>query len=246
VLPDAFAYVSATRGFKSGGFNTTARVPGRAFKSEYAWTYETGLKGTMAEGRVRANTALFYNRYRDLQVQSFLAPGQVDISNAGSATIRGIEVEAAGTTGLGLQLVGNVSWLDATYDRYLARVPGGATLDAAGNRLSNAPEWSGSVSAVYDLTTGRSGTASLRGDVSWQSRVFFTPANDVIETQRAYPLVHLRAGFESRNRRWEIAVHVRNVTNREYITGTANVAPTAFTGRPGEPRHWWTQFTIRH
>ena len=67
------------------------------------------------------------------------------------------------------------------------------------------------------------GTASLRGDVSWQSRVFFTPFNDAIETQGAYGLVHLRAGFEPRSRRWEIAVYVRNVGNTEYITGTANV-----------------------
>ena len=66
------------------------------------------------------------------------------------------------------------------------------------------------VSAVYELATGRAGTASVRGDVSWQSRVFFTPVNDTIETQRAYGLVHLRAGFEPPSRRWEIAVYVRN------------------------------------
>jgi iron complex outermembrane receptor protein len=86
----------------------------------------------------------------------------------------------------------------------------------------------------------------VRSDVSWQSRVFFTPVNDAIERQRAYGLVHLRAGFEPRSRRCEIAVYVRNVGNRGYITGTANVPLTAFTGRPGEPRYWGTQFTIRH
>ena len=88
------------------------------------------------------------------------------------------------------------------------------TGDAAGHRLNNAPEWSGSVSAVYEFATGRAGTASLRGDVSWQSRVFFTPFNTPIETQRAYGLVHLRAGFEPRSHRWEVAVYARNVGNR--------------------------------
>ena len=102
-------------------------------------------------------------------------------------------------------------------------MPGGTTLDAAGNRLNNAPEWSGSGSAVYEFATGRAGTASVRGDVSWQSRVFFTPVNDAIETQRAYGLLHLRAGFEPQSRRWEMAVYVRNLGNQEYITGTANV-----------------------
>lgn len=248
VSRDTFVYVSATRGFKSGGFNQfnpTAPEPERAFNPEFAWSFEGGLKRTMASGRVRVNMAVFSNDYRDLQVQSFLRPGVIDVSNAGSATIRGIEVQAAAASGRGVQLAGHFSWLDATYDRYLFRAPGSVTLDAAGNRLNNAPEWSGSGSAVYQLATGRAGTASVRGDVSWQSRVFFTPVNDAIETQRAYGLLHLRAGFEPQDRRWEIAVYVRNLGNQEYITGTANVPIPAITGRPGEPRHWGTQFTIR-
>ncbi|MEO5897741.1 MAG: hypothetical protein ABIS06_18785 [Vicinamibacterales bacterium] len=72
------------------------------------------------------------------------------------------------------------------------------------NRLNSAPEWSGSVSAGYEFATGRAGTASVRGDVSGQSRVFFTPFNNRIETQESYGLVHLRAGFEPRHRRWGV------------------------------------------
>ena len=242
---DTFVYVSATNGFKSGGFNPTARQPGMAFRPESAWSYEAGLKQTTAGGRVRANTAMFYNDYRDLQVQSFVEPGVVDIRNAGSATIKGLEVEVTAAAGRGVQLAGNVSWLDATYDHYVAAEPGGKTLDAAGNRLNNAPQWSGSGSAVYEFPTGRAGTASVRSDVSWQSRVFFTPVNDTIETQRAYGLVHLRAGFEPPSRRWEVALYVRNLGNQDYITGTANVPIPAFTGRPGDPRQWGTQFTLR-
>jgi iron complex outermembrane receptor protein len=200
----------------------------------------------MAGGRVRVNTAVFSNDYRDLQVQSFAGVGLLDISNAGSATIRGIEVEATAAAKRGLQLAGHVSWLDATYDRYSAFVPGSATrLDAAGHRLNNAPEWSGGGSAVYEFATGRAGTFSARGDVSWQSRVFYTPANDRIETQGSYALFHVRAGFEPRTRRWEMAVYARNLANREYITGTFNVPLNAITGRPGEPRHWGAQFTLR-
>jgi iron complex outermembrane receptor protein len=199
----------------------------------------------MAGGRVRVNTAVFSNDYRDLQVQSFAGVGLLDISNAGSATIRGIEVEATAAAKRGLQLAGHVSWLDATYDRYSAFVPGSATrLDAAGHRLNNAPEWSGGGSAVYEFATGRAGTFSARGDVSWQSRVFYTPANDRIETQGSYALFHVRAGFEPRTRRWEMAVYARNLANREYITGTFNVPLNAITGRPGEPRHWGAQFTL--
>ena len=103
--------------------------------------------------------------------------------------------------------------------------------------------WRGS--AVYEFAARRAGTASVRGDLAWQSQVFFTPVNDAIETQRAYGLVHLRAGFEPPGRRWELAVYVRNVGNQAYITGTDNVGLAAFTARPGEPRLWGTQFTLR-
>jgi iron complex outermembrane recepter protein len=244
---DTFVYLSATRGFKSGGLNITARQPGGAFRPEFAWSYEGGLKRTMAKGRVRVNAAAFYNDYQDLQVQTFIQTGVVLITNAASATIKGVEVETAATVGRGLQLTGTVSWLDATYDHYEAVGPGGMRGDAAGHHLNNAPPWSGSGSAVYEIATGGAGTASLRGDVSWQSGVFFSPFNSPVEAQRAYGLVHLRAGFEPRSRRWEVSVYVRNIGKREYLTGATatNVGFPAFTGRPGEPRHWGLQFTLR-
>jgi iron complex outermembrane receptor protein len=251
--PDTLLYVSAARGFKSGGFNPAARRPGLAFNPEFAWSYEGGMKRSMAGGRIQANTAVFYSDYRDLQVQSFIVVGVPDIRNAASATIKGAEVQvtAAARRVLhpgrqsGLRLSGHFAWLDATYDRFLAALPGGAERLVAGNRLNNAPELSGSGSAVYELATGRAGTASVRGDVSWQGRVFFTPVNDAVETQRAYRLLHLRAGFEPASRRWEMAVYVRNAGNREYITGTGNAGLAAVTARPGEPRVWGTQFTLR-
>ena len=152
---DTFVYVSATRGFKSGGLNITARRPGGAFRPEFAWSYEGGLKRTMAEGRVRVNAAAFYNDYQDLQVQTFIQTGVVLVSNAASATIKGLELEAAATVWRGLQLTGSLSWLDATYDRYEAVGPGDVRGDAAGHHLNNAPEWSGSGSAVYEVATGR-------------------------------------------------------------------------------------------
>jgi iron complex outermembrane recepter protein len=219
--------------------------PGLAFGPEFAWSYEAGLKQATGGGRVRVNAAAYYSDYRDLQVQTFIRTAVPVISNAAAAAIRGVEVEVAAAPGRCAQFAGNLSWLDTSYSRYIAVAPGPVTRNAAGNRLNNAPEWSGSGSAVCAFGAGRSLTATLRGDVSWQSRVFFTPFNDAIETQPAYGLVHLRAGFEPRSRRWEMAVFVHNAGNTEYITGTANVPLPAFTARPGNPRQWGTQFTLR-
>jgi iron complex outermembrane receptor protein len=252
VSADTFVYLSGARGFKSGGFNPgfNPGSPGEAISPtvnpEYAWSYEGGVKRTIAGGRARVNTAVFYVDYQDLQVQSFLRPGVPNVSNAASATITGVEVEVAASAWRGVQLAGNLSWLDALYDRYLAVGLAGVTGDVAGHRLNNAPEWSGSGSAAYEFATGRAGYASVRCDVSGQSRVFFTPFNTNIETQAPYALVHLRAGFEPHHRRWELSVFVRNMANQRYLTSTSNLPLPAFTGQPGEPRTWGTQFTLRH
>lgn len=249
--PDTFMYVSATRGFKSGGVNVTAVEPGGAFRPELAWSYETGVKRTLADGRGHVNAALFYIDYRDLQVHSFVTAGEIDVSNAGHATSKGFEVEGAASVGRGLQLAGMLSWLDATYDRYNALERGAfgqpaVRVDASGERLRNAPEWSGSASAIYQLQTAGRGRLTVRGDASWQSQVFFTPLNRDVHSQPAYGLVHLRTAFEPRSRRWELAVYVRNVGRQEHVTATWDAtADLAISGRPGEPRHWGTQFTIR-
>jgi iron complex outermembrane receptor protein len=242
---DVFAYVSASRGFKSGGFNPSWPTPDHPYRPEYASSYEGGLKSTLAGGRVQANLAAFHNDYRDLQIQSLIVAGLLDITNAASATVRGVEVEATAGVWKGVQVAGQLAWLDARYDRYVARGEGGSTRDVAGNRLTNAPAWSGGTSVVGGFDVGSRALVSLRADVSWQSRVFFSPFNDRIETQEPYALVHLRAAWAPRHRTWELAVFARNIGNRGYITGTFTAPITAVGGRPGEPRQWGTEITLR-
>jgi iron complex outermembrane receptor protein len=238
---DTFLFISATRGFKSGGVNIASAPPGIVFRPELAWSYEAGLKRTLPGGRGRVNAAFFYVDYRDLQVQSFVAPGVVNVSNA-PATSKGMEVEGTLSAGRGLQLQGMVSWLDAVYGAYID--PDG---DATGHRLRDAPEWSGSGSAIYECQPADIGTVSVRGDVSWQSRVFFSPFNTAVQSQPAYALVHGRTAFGPRSRRWEASVYVRNLGRQEYVTATwLSTSAIAFSGRPGEPRHWGTQLTIRY
>ena len=93
-LPNGgLAYVSATRGFKSGGFNISSTAPGRGYDPEWAWSYEGGWKGTLMGGRSRFSTSAFVMDYTNLQVQTPIGIGVLDIRNAAAATIRGIEVE---------------------------------------------------------------------------------------------------------------------------------------------------------
>jgi iron complex outermembrane recepter protein len=235
------AYASATRGFKSGGFNISSPEAGRGYAPEFAWSYEAGLKHSFANG-ARLNLAAFHTDYTDLQVQTTLRPGVIDISNAAAATIRGVELEGAWQPARALQLGGHLAWLAARYDEYIA-VGVGVAGDVSGNRLSNAPEWSGRLWLEWRARAGRAGTVSLRVDSRWQSTVFYTPFNDAVQRQSAYGLLDLSA--ELGPGRWTVGLYARNLTDEDFITGSFASPPPAVGGRPGPPRQLGVQLTLR-
>ena len=66
ITPAVLVYASYSEGFKAGTYNLGANTP--ALRPETVTAYETGLKSTFANGRVRANLAGFYYDYKNLQV----------------------------------------------------------------------------------------------------------------------------------------------------------------------------------
>ena len=129
VSDDVMVYGSVTKGFKSGGFNLTAPVPG-GFDEEELWAYEVGLKSDLADGKVRLNLAAFYYDYTDLQVQSFIMAGQVSINNAADAEVTGLEAELTLKPSPAWDLGLNLAFLDAEYDTYpSAAIQGGDRVD---------------------------------------------------------------------------------------------------------------------
>jgi iron complex outermembrane receptor protein len=245
IAKSTLAYASATRGFKSGGFNLASPEPGRGYAPEWAWSYEAGVKTTVANGRARMSAAVFKTDYTDLQVMSTFRPGVIDISNAAAATIQGVEVEGEMQLRPALRAGGHVAWLDAKYDQYMAVGAGGITTDVAGHRLSNAPEWSGRVWIEWATDIRRAGVLSLRADSRWQSTVYFTPFNDTVQRQRPYGLLELSADLESRGGGFSVGAFARNLTNEDYITGTFSSPLPAIGGRPGDIRQIGVQLTVR-
>jgi len=241
----AMAYASATKGFKSGGFNWSSPVPGRGFDPEWAWSYEGGLKTELGDGRARVNLAAFSMEYTNLQVQTPIGIGVFDIRNAAAATVRGIEVEGAARLGRGVNAGGHYTWLNATYDRYIAVGLGGITGDVAGKRLNNAPEFAGRGWIEWNTNLRRSRLLSLAADATAQSTVFFTPFNDDIQRQRPYFLLGSRVEYGPSHRRWSVGAYARNLTNTDYIMATFGTSPAAFGGRPGMSRQLAIDLTLR-
>jgi iron complex outermembrane recepter protein len=241
---DTLIYASATRGFKSGGFNLSSPEAGRGFAPEWLWSYEGGVKATVLGGRGRLSAAVFEMNYQDLQVQTAIRPGVIDISNAAAATVRGIEWEAGARVARWLEIGGHLAWLDARYDRYIAVGVGGATGDVAGHRLNNAPEWSGRISGESRAVLGRLGSLSARAAVTRQSTVFYTPFNDAVQRQPAFGLLDAAAELAPRGQRWSVGIFCQNLADARYLTGTFSSPPPAIGGRPGQPRRIGVQVRV--
>ncbi len=242
---DALAYVSATRGFKSGGFNISSTAPGRGYAPEWAWSYEGGLKGTLMGGRTRFSTSAFVMDYTNLQVQTPIGIGVLDVRNAAAATIRGVEVENTSRLGRGIEAGGHVAWLDATYDSYVAVNNLNVAGDVSGNHLNNAPEWAGRVWVEWTGDIG-SRRLSLSAESTAQSTVFYTPFNDNIQFQGPYGLLGARVEFGPGPMVGGVSARTPETSQtRTTSRRTFGTSPTAFGGRPGPSRQFAIDFTVR-
>ena len=125
---DFLIFASATRGFKSGGWNARNTVSSQLlpFGPEKVWSYEAGVKADLFDRRVRANITAFFMDVTDLQTPSALvAPsGAITFLTRNFADYRnkGIEAEFIFNPVDGLNLFANVGYQDDEY-RLNASVP---------------------------------------------------------------------------------------------------------------------------
>lgn len=255
---DVLIYASATRGFKSGGYDygaNNAIDAAAGYGPEKLWSYEVGLKSDWLDRRLRLNVTGFYYDYTDLQVQSYVQIGPslgARTQNAATARVKGIETEVIARPVEALQLTANVAWLDAEYRRYPnAFVTTFGAFDASGQRLNNAPRWSATLGANYTIDLDARGRLDLGVDAHAQTTVYFTAANEGIggvsdyrERQPDYAIVNGRVSWTSEDKRYQVQLIGTNLLDRDYVLGTANYT-AAIAGRPGRPREVLGQLSVR-
>lgn len=90
------AYVSAARGFKSGGYNGIAILNANVAKQSYGpeenWTYEGGIKLDALDRRVRLNMAYFWAAIDDLTANATVGLS-FPVDNVGDAAVHGLELD---------------------------------------------------------------------------------------------------------------------------------------------------------
>jgi len=96
----------------------------------------------------------------------------------------------------------------------------GIDKDLSGNELPNAPHFTATITADYTIPLPNSWLATLHTDLYYQSeawtRIFNMPGYDKL---KAYTNVNLAAIFSNEDAGWKIMAYVKNVFDRDSITG---------------------------
>jgi iron complex outermembrane receptor protein len=253
ITPDALLYVSASKGFKSGGFSSTARQDqGSDFGPEKVTAYELGAKTDWLAHTMRVNLSLFRYNWTGQQFNAEVAPQLSVVANAGASRTNGFEANIIWKPIPDLMLTASTTLLDSKYTDFPTYTfPGGfrpllllakdpsynvatGTYNARGKHLVNAPKASVNFTAQKDWKLGRGANIFLRGEWSHTSRVFFDPTNIPIASRPPTRISNASAGYTPANAHWDFVVWVKNIEGERYVNGIA--APNVITAPVTAPR----------
>jgi outer membrane receptor protein involved in Fe transport len=214
-------YASYTRGFKSGGFNSTSFTgTDLEFKPEKAQTYELGLKGRFFDRKLGFNLTLYKTDFKDLQVLAFNGVF-FDVATA-DAKSQGLEADFTWITPYApLRIAGSVGLIDAKYTHYPdAPAPIsqgiGSTQDLSGKRIAFAPRTTGTLtpSLTYPFW-GLLGMLAV--DVIYQGDQYTDTDLDENTHVDAYTKLAARIILSNVTRTWSVSIGGSNLTDERVL-----------------------------
>jgi iron complex outermembrane recepter protein len=154
-------YASASKGFRSGGFNSVG-VP--TYGPESLWTYELGEKTSWLDGRLTGNADVFSSNYKGYQVTTavFVDGALLEpTANGGGASIKGVEWDFAWHLAEQWILTFNGDWLKTRFTEVPPIPPGSGAVNVydVGDPLDFVPD--------YEVT------ASIKRDFNWGALLGF-------------------------------------------------------------------------
>ncbi len=248
----AMGYLSASRGFKSGGFNVRANTiaaPGSdlPFDDEVLDVIEVGVKSVLLDHKLVLNAAAFYGDYKDVQVSTFTTVNGAffgQFLNAGNATMKGVEVEfdasSVGFSWLGFS--GHGSYLGADPDPLDNNKDGFVDTQV----ITNAPKYTGALRATGRGVVARGLLVASVG-VAYRDDSTLTneggqypgrPGTPLLPiTQKAYSLWEASVSWLAPGGHIRVAINGKNLADKEFLTNGYNIpALGILQGSQGNPR----------
>jgi iron complex outermembrane receptor protein len=238
--PDTMVYFSASKGFKSGGFNGRQIFPGPVdkFDPESATSFELGIKSRLKSLGANLEAAIFSVDYKDMQFTTLLGSsfGLLPvIDNAAKADIDGVELSLVRNAKQGLSYNTGLGYLHARYDDVDA-----STVITGNEDLVRTPEWNAHLQLAYSWPIADAGQLELASIASYKSKIYHDPTNLEALSEDGMTLVNASLGWTSQQADWQIELFVTNLTDQIYLLSGSTEKAT-FGGTEGyyaRPREW--------
>jgi iron complex outermembrane receptor protein len=256
-------YASYTTGFKSGGFDVRANahpdptvnnafniesdasttpptvtikpIEGTfEFEEEEVKNYEIGGKFVLAGGVAELNVALFRSEFTNMQTSQFDGGVSFNVTNAGEATVQGLEVDGRWAASESILLRGGFAFIDFEYTDFKnsqcyfgQEDPDGDNIcDATGKRREFTPELQGNVGIDHTIEFNNGLKVVSTFDVIYSADYLTTPSLDPKFKQDAYTKINARVALSGNDDKWELALIGKNLTDESIVT-YANGLPVA-------------------
>jgi iron complex outermembrane receptor protein len=233
-VSDVMVYVSATKGFESGGYDTNGTTNAElasAYNPEYVWSYESGIKTALLEKRLQINLAVYDAEYKDLQTRNFdPISGNIIAGNAAKARVRGSELEVEMLPVEWLTLGLSYSYSDAKYRSYLVpNAPPSPPTDNSGHTIPFTPHNAANFRAeTHFRAPAGAGKIRIGADVTYRSSIEFDDANDTprfIVAKSAYKgVLNMHATWASNDDHTEVTLWGKNINDKRAIINNADLS----------------------
>lgn len=197
VSDDTMVYVSYGKGTKAGGFSDqVADLSDSDFDSETAKTLELGLKSSGRNWQL--NAAAFSTDIEGFQVVTF--NGQQFVISNTDLESNGVEAEGFWEATENLRLMANTTYAKARNA-------------ITGDRIPNAPDWTGSIGFDYDHALGESFMLTSNGSVDWRSEVTYQQDPNAAVRGEAFTTLNASVGIADADGAWELSLIGQNLTD---------------------------------
>lgn len=249
---DVMAYVSWSKGYKTGGWTTRLSNPlpyAPSFNEEKATTWEVGVKSTWFDRHLQLNAAAFSTDYKGIQL-NFQQGVSPTIQNAGNASIRGFELEAVAAPVKNFTVNASLGYVDAHYtfvDPFAVVAPNPFQAGVfQGTSLPKTPKWKFNVSPRYQVDLGNGGKLIFLADYTYTSMMKNDTEGTFLLDRPATNVVNASATYSAPGGHWDLTVGGTNITNQRFLTtGQAQIAGGQIYGTYNRPGEWYLSLRMK-
>ena len=228
ISDNAMTYLKYSNGYKAGKLQQIGDGSVGKVDPEELDAYEIGLKSRWLDGSLQFNMAAFYYDYTDLQITQLLDALPL-VENAADATIEGIEIDLQYIPIENLTLMASVGYMSTKFEEFCAQDPYAPSASAdpgcsddkpqnlSGNELPDAPKWSSSLIAQYDLGLNDLGRVLFSLRSTYHDDFYMRPQNLDIDTVDSYTQTDIRARWSSPQAHYEVELFVENLEDEDDI-----------------------------